>query len=278
LLAQTRFRKKPQNINLYWDVSLSMIERDFKKENAFINSYLKYLGEPTINLITFRNTIKFQKKFTIKKGNTEDLINTLKQLVYDGGTNYDVLLNATKNADAIMLFTDGVAYLSDLNMTKKIPVFIVNSITKTNPNLLNTISERSNGSYIDLNTRSNSEPLLLAKSESFKLLSYGTNSKHLEIYPKPGVSVNSDFSIAGKNFNKGEQLRLNFGNDNDIKQTVLIDLGKTGATSANVKRIWAQKKLNDLEIKSKKNKAQIKAIRLAYNLVTDDTALIVLDM
>jgi hypothetical protein len=278
LLAQTRFRKKPQNINLYWDVSLSMIERDFKKENAFINSYLKYLGEPTINLITFRNTIKFQKKFTIKKGNTEDLINTLKQLVYDGGTNYNVLLNATKNADAIMLFTDGVAYLSDLNMTKKIPVFIVNSITKTNPNLLNTISERSNGSYIDLNTRSNSEPLLLAKSESFKLLSYGTNSKHLEIYPKPGVSVNSDFSIAGKNFNKGEQLRLNFGNDNDIKQTVLIDLGKTGATSANVKRIWAQKKLNDLEIKSKKNKAQIKAIRLAYNLVTDDTALIVLDM
>jgi hypothetical protein len=278
LLAQTRFRKKPQNINLYWDVSLSMIERDFKKENAFINSYLKYLGEPTINLITFRNTIKFQKKFTIKKGNTEDLINTLKQLVYDGGTTYDVLLNATKNADAIMLFTDGVAYLSDLNMTKKIPVFIVNSITKTNPNLLNTISERSNGSYIDLNTRSNSEPLLLAKSESFKLLSYGTNSKHLEIYPKPGVSVNSDFSIAGKNFNKGEQLRLNFGNDNDIKQTVLIDLGKTGATSANVKRIWAQKKLNDLEIKSKKNKAQIKAIRLAYNLVTDDTALIVLDM
>jgi hypothetical protein len=226
LLAQTRFRKKPQNINLYWNVSLSMIERDFKKENAFINSYLKYLGEPTINLITFRNTIKFQKKFTIKKGNTEDLINTLKQLVYDGGTNYNVLLNATKNADAIMLFTDGVAYLSDLNMTKKIPVFIVNSITKTNPNLLNTISERSNGSYIDLNTRSNSEPLLLAKSESFKLLSYGTNSKHLEIYPKPGVSVNSDFSIAGKNFNKGEQLRLNFGNDNDIKQTVLIDLGK----------------------------------------------------
>lgn len=277
LLAQTRFRKKPQNINLYWDVSLSMIERDFEKEKAFINSYLKYLGEPTINLITFSNTIKFQKTFTIKNGNTEDLINTLKHLVYDGGTNYDVLLNATKNADAIMLFTDGMASLSELNMIEKVPVFIVNSITKTNPNLLNTISEKSNGSYIDLNTTSNSEALLLAKSESFKFLSYETNSKHIEVYPKPGVSVNSDFSIAGKNFNKGEQLRLNFGYDNDIKQTVLIDLDKTGATIASVKRIWAQKKLNDLEIKSKENKAQIKAIGLAYNLVTDYTSLIVLD-
>jgi hypothetical protein len=43
-----------------------------------------------------------------------------------------------------MLFSGGMASLSDLNMTKKTPVFIVNSITKTNTNLLNNISERSN--------------------------------------------------------------------------------------------------------------------------------------
>ncbi|EDP72058.1 hypothetical protein FBALC1_13192 [Flavobacteriales bacterium ALC-1] len=276
LSAKTKSREKPKTIHLFWDVSLSMTERDFAKEKAFINSYIKYLNDVTINLVTFSNTIKSQKTFKIKNGNSEDLINTLKHVIYDGGTYYDTLLNITAKADAILLFSDGMASLGELNITKKSPVFIINSITKTNHNLLNSISELSNGSYIDLNTTSNSKALALVKSEPYKFIGFTSYSKNIEVYPKPGVSVNSDFSISGKNFIK-EKMELHFGYGDKIKETVIIDLTDVNSKNDNVKRIWAQKKLNDLEIKSKQNKTQIIKLGLEYKLVTDYTSLIVLD-
>ena len=277
LSADTRLRKKPKTINLYWDVSLSMVERDFKKEKEFLKSYFKYLDNVSVNLVTFSNTIKSDKSFKIKNGNSEDLINELQNVIYDGGTNYDALLSVSKNADAILLFSDGMASLSELNISKKIPTFIVNSIPKSNHSLLNNISEISNGAYIDLNSTSTNEALKSAKNEAFKFLSYESSSKQLEIYPKPGIAVKSDFSISGKNFNKGEKIKLYFGYDNDIKQTVIIDLEKPNTTIDNVKRIWAQKKLNDLELKSKENKTLITKLGIEYKVVTDYTSLIVLD-
>ncbi|WP_229724575.1 VIT domain-containing protein [Winogradskyella forsetii] len=271
-----RLRQKPKTINLYWDISLSMTERDFDKEEAFIKSYLDYLDDVTVNVITFSNTIKSEKQFDIKNGISDDLVNTLKHVVYDGGTNYDALLSVNKHADAILLFSDGIATLSELNFTERTPVFIVNSIVKTNHNLLNNISELSNGAYIDLNTTSNSEALELTKNEPFKFLGFTSYSKNIEIYPTPGISVKSDFSITGKNFTD-EKIKLDFGYGDEITKTVTIDLTKTNVTNEKVKRIWAQKKLNELELKSKENKDQIKKLGLDYNLVTDYTSLIVLD-
>jgi len=276
LSPKPRLRTKPKTINLYWDISLSMTERDFEKEKAFINSYLKHLNNVKVNLITFSNTIKLQKTFNIKNGKSDDLLNTLKQVVYDGGTNYNSLLSVNKNTDAILLFSDGIATLSELNFTQKTPVFIINSIVKTNHNILNNISEISNGAYIDLNTTSNTEALKLTKNEPFKFLGFTSYSKNIEVYPMPGISVNSDFSITGKNF-INEKISLDFGYGNEITKTVIIDLTKTNVTNDKVKRIWAQKKLNELELKSKENKAQIKKLGLDYSLVTDYTSLIVLD-
>jgi len=276
LSTQPRLRVKPKTINLYWDISLSMTERDFGKEKAFIKSYLKHLDDVKVNLLTFSNTIKLQKTFTIKNGKSDDLLDTLEHVVYDGGTNYDALLNISKKADAILMFSDGIATLSELNFTQKTPVFILNSIVKTNHNLLNNISEISNGAYIDLNTTSNTKALELTKNEPFKFLGFTSNSKTIEVYPTPGVSVNSDFSIAGKNF-ISEKVILNFGYGDEITETVTLDLTKSNVTDDKVKRIWAQKKLNALELKSKENKSQIKKLGLDYQLVTDYTSLIVLD-
>lgn len=276
LSPKPKLRTKPKTINLYWDISLSMTERDFEKEKIFIKSYLKHLDNVKVNLITFSNTIKLYETFAIKNGKSDDLLNILEHVVYDGGTNYNSVLSVSKNVDAILLFTDGIATLSELNFSQKTPVFIVNSIVKTNHNLLNNISEISNGAYIDLNTTSNKEALELTKNEPFKFLGFTSYSKNIEVYPMPGTSVNSDFSITGKNF-INEKISLDFGYGDEITETVIIDLTKTNVTNEKVKRIWAQKKLNELELKSKENKGQIKKLGLDYSLVTDYTSLIVLD-
>ena len=46
---------------------------------------------------------------------------------------------------------------------------------------------------------------------------------------------------------------------------------------ANVKRIWAQKKVSELEQNSKENKDEIKELCMKYGLVSDYTSLIVLE-
>jgi len=277
ITSKKRFRYKPEKITLFWDASLSMQERDLKKEVAFLNNYFAYLNNVEVTFISFSNILLSNKKFKIRNGNWSSLEKEISNIVYDGGTNYDIVLNNSSTTETVLIFSDGIASLNTPDFNKNTTTFIVNSIPKSNHSLLKNIAESSNGAYINLNTKTNSEAIDLAKYESYKFLGYSSNSKELEIFPKGPISVTNDFSISGKNFKKDNTLILHFGFNNSIDQKVSINLNDLNTENKNVKRIWAQKKLAGLETNSRKNKADIKTLGLEYSLVTDYTSLIVLD-
>jgi len=277
LSPKNRLRKKPNSITIYWDASLSLQHRDIDKEFVFLEQYFSYLNNVTVQLVTFSNSILTDKSFTVKNGNWKSLKKEIERVIYDGGTNYSILSSHSNNTGVNLLFTDGMATLSNLGLDSSTPVFIINNTIKSNHTGLKRIAEITNGSYINLKTKAISEAISKMKFEPYKFLGYESINKTLEVYPASPVSVSNDFSISGKYLNNVKNIVLKFGYGNEILQRIAIDIEDSKTTHKNLKRIWAQKKLDNLKSDAKKNKHQITDLGKEYSLVTKYTSLIVLE-
>ena len=84
-------------------------------------------------MVLFSNRVHFKKKFILKKGEWSAVKERLKSAVYDGGTCYEDVFPSQDTSDMILCFSDGVATLSSLAVTKNTPVFIVNTKTEGGP-------------------------------------------------------------------------------------------------------------------------------------------------
>ncbi|WP_081979199.1 VIT domain-containing protein [Lacinutrix jangbogonensis] len=273
--TEKRARKKSKTITIFWDVSLSMENRDLEKEISFLNDYLKHLGDVKVKLVSFSNTIIKEKAFKIENGNWTNLKMELANSIYDGGTSYSNLFNSI-DTDEILLFSDGMRNLSALSAKTSQPFFVINSIIKGNHAKLNTIAEASNGKYINLKNTSVSDAIDEIIYQSFKFLGASVNNKSIEFYPNKPTTVSNDFSISGKGFKVNDVITLNFGYGNDSTQKEQITI-TNDIENQLVKRIWAQQKLNILQQKSEENKDQIITHSKKYNVISNHTSLIVLE-
>ncbi|MEC3906648.1 VIT domain-containing protein [Tamlana sp. 2201CG12-4] len=277
LSSQKKLRLKPKKITVFWDASLSMEDRDLNKELNLLESYFNYIGDVSVEYISFSNTIHKRKNFKVVNGNWKALRKELLSITYDGGTAYNIIGDLGGESDVKLLFSDGITSLSKTELNVDKPLFIINSLTKSNYSVLNHLAESSNGSYINMNTQSNSEAVKSLKFEPYKFLGFRSNSKTLQVFPKGPISVSSDFSLSGKNVKKGDKIFLEFGYNNEVIKTIPIVIKDIERQNKAAERIWAQKKLNDLQIDSRENKAKIIKLGVDYGLVTDYTSLIILE-
>jgi tetratricopeptide (TPR) repeat protein len=272
-----KLRERPQSITLFWDASLSMKQRDLEKEITFLDYYFSTFKNLAVQLVVFSNTIQSDTEFRISNGDWSTLKKMLKKVIYDGGTNYKIIASYKNKADANLLFTDGIATLSESDIPSTSPFFIINTNVKSNHKALKIITEASDGSYINLQTTTPEEAIEKVKNQPYKFLGYETKVKNIEIYPVAPISIHNDFSLAGKNLRHKATIVLKFGYGNTVTKKIPIAIDPATATHRDVKRIWAQKKIGYLETDAQKNKTLIAHLGKAYSLVTDFTSLIVLD-
>ena len=277
LTPENILREKPKEITLYWDSSLSMKDRDLEKELSFLNEYFSYLNNLNVRFISFSNIVISDMKFIVRDGRWDFLNEEIRNVIYDGGTSFNNLSDIKDDADIKLLFSDGISTLSDLALESNKPIFIINSLIKSNHRAMNQFAEKTNGAYINLKIQSLAGALGNLKFESYKFLGYESNNKNLEVYPKLPQSVSYDFSISGKEFKDGETIILNFGYGNQVKERSSITLKNNEISNEQIKRIWAQKKLDFLEIDTKSNESEITNLAKKYSLVSDFTSLIVLE-
>ena len=146
-----KYKRKPKNIELYWDSSYSMRNRDIKTEFALLDAFFEYLQNVNVTLIDFSNTVKSKEKFSVKKGDWTQIKLELEDKSYDGGTSYKNILSTNHKTDICLLFTDGLDNLGKFNNTFKKPVYVVNSLVTSNHNYLDQICISSGGNYLNLN-------------------------------------------------------------------------------------------------------------------------------
>ena len=71
-------------------------------------------------------------------------------------------------------------------------------------------------------------------------------------------------------------LLFGYGNKASIEKTVRLD-ARNAASQGNIHRVWAQKKINELDMRYEKNKAELTELGEQFGIVTRNTSLIVLE-
>ncbi|RZL37320.1 MAG: DUF2135 domain-containing protein [Pedobacter sp.] len=93
------------------------------------------------------------------------------------------------------------------------------------------------------------------------------------------VNVNGHLAVAGilSEFSTNVILQFGYGNTVVNEQSVRLDPNAQSLASVNVSRIWAQKKIAEMDIQYELNKDDISVLSKQFGIVTRNTSLIVLE-
>jgi tetratricopeptide (TPR) repeat protein len=269
-------KEVPRSIAIFWDNSYSASNRNIAKELNLLKLYLNSLSKNTkVSVVAFNYSTTEPKTFISKE--TNEIISYIKALENDGATCLDEI-SFTNNVDEILLFSDGINTIGmDKISTPKVSVFGIASSVGSNYSLLNQICTRTKGEFIDLTTITIERALQLLTTDEEKFLSCNYNSNNIkEVYPNLPTRVDNHFNIVGILIQDSAEITVNFGNKSDITQTKTYTISKNKSSPA-VARVWATKKIADLDFKYERNKDEIFTLSQKHNIITKNTAMLVLD-
>ncbi len=272
---QAQLKRKPKEISVFWDVSLSQKSKEITKEMALLERYLQELQNVKVNLIVFSNVVVKKETFSIKNGAIKGIKEMLDVIPYDGATSFSQAILKQYQSKENLLFTNGIFNFKKETVSFKNPVYIINSNTVANHVENKRIAQATAGRYINLNRFTEEEALQQLLNEPYRFLGYQSRSTFEATFPAKGTVVNENFTFVGRSKN-ATQITLLFGYGKKVEDQYKINLDQKGESDL-VKRIWAKKKLTELNQNHKENKQKIIAHALENQLITQYTSLIVLD-
>ncbi|WP_130736464.1 VIT domain-containing protein [Flavobacterium sp. J27] len=276
--TEKKAKKMPQSIGLFWDASLSSTKRDLKKELELLDAYFKELRNVEVTLYATGFTFEKIADFTITNGNWSALRTALEQVTYDGGTRFSEIVFPKK--DEILFFTDGLSTLSEAVLPEtKQPIYTITSSVTADYAFLNYNAMKTSGAFVNLNQLTTKAALdrLLYKN----LVFYGVKNEGtvVEVFPMKGTAVTDHFSISGISLVPSNEITLLFGYDSHsiMEKKIQLDVKSNAITEISVEKLWAQKKIANLEIQYEKNAEEIETLGKKYGIITPNTSLIVLE-
>lgn len=273
--SNLKSKKKPNRIQLLWDISYSMSFRNKEMEFQLLDKYFKYLNKVDVDLILFNVKNKGKLNFKIINGDWKELKQKLNSAVYDGATSYKVL-SSKFNCDEILLFSDGLVNFSANQDKLKIPVYTISSKTSANYSLLKKIAQNSGGNYLNLIKKDLNKAMNQLNSQNYKFLGIKRNKNISEIYPKKHTNISGTFSVSGK-FKQDTTIELLFGYANEVEDSFKVVVNKSSNKTPLIRRLWAKQKLEYLSDSKEENKDEIIALGKGYKLISDYTSMIILD-
>ncbi|KAF2335769.1 TonB-dependent receptor [Flavobacterium daemonense] len=271
-------KKTPASIGLIWDNSLSCKNRDLKKELDLLDAYFQKIKNTKVTLYFLNYTFEKQKEFVISNGNWSELKTVLENTKYDGGTRYSQI--SFENQDEFLFFSDGLSSLSEnlLPKTRK-PLYTITSSVSADFAFLNFSSTKTGGNFINLNQVNSETALDKLTNSSLKFLGIKENLTVTDLFPMEGTSVSGNFSFSGISLNPKNEITLLFGYGNEavLERKITLDVAAQNAGDINVEKLWAQKKIANLELQYTKNADEIELLGKKFGIVTKNTSLIVLE-
>jgi len=270
----------PHKIGILWDASLSAVGRDTKKEFALLDAYFKKVNNVEVTLVMFSNSILKTKTYGINKGNWSELQSELERTTYDGATDLGNINLSHYNVDEFLLMSDGNQTLGDkTSKLTKTPVYCINSSVTADYSNLKLIALKSGGDFIDLVNNDNDRALLSLTTQSLRFLGVKSSEQTEENYPSLPVTVGRAFTVAGVTRTPSQTITLQYGFGNKVsyEKTVALNLSKDLVEGVDVAKLWAQKKIDELDINYNANRQDIESLGKRYGIVTRNTSLIVLE-
>ncbi len=277
--TQSRPRQWSNQIGLIWDTSLSGLQRDTKKELELLEKIIKQKQNLTIQLGLLNNGFKQAGTFNILNGNWAMLKNKLENLIYDGGTNFSAVNTQAFQADEYLLFSDGLSTFGPNVIAINKPVHTISTALKADYSTLKYISQKTGGEFINLNAVAVNDGFKQLNEQNLKFLGIKNGSDVRQTYPSVHVNINGNFSLAGilNGINTTFILQFGYGNAVVSEQEVRLNGTEHTFNSINVSRVWAQKKIAEMDIQYEANKDDISVLSKQFGIVTRNTSLIVLE-
>jgi tetratricopeptide (TPR) repeat protein len=276
----TRPKKMPSTLCLLWDVSGSGKLRNVTKELEILDTYFKKLGKAQIKLVTFSNEIHLEKDFEINSGNWQALKSSLEAQQFDGATQLGAIDLNKYNVEEVLFCSDGLSTFGEAEIKlSKAPIFSISSSQSADYSMLKYISQTSGGSFINLLKDTKEQAIKTLSTQAYHFINASSKIGEVtQLYPSIPTDVKKTFAMSGKMKGLESEVILNFGFGNEIVYTTSVKIKKETTTKVNfVKRIWAEKKINELDLRYEKNKGDITELGKANSIVTRNTSLIVLD-
>lgn len=271
-------KKNPGSIGLIWDNSLSAKTRDLRKELNLLDAYFQKIKNTKVILYLLNYTFEKQKEFVISNGNWDELKTILQNTKYDGGTRF--LQINLPNHDEYLLFSDGLSSLSENNLpqTKK-SVYTITSSVSADFAFLNFSSMQTGGNFINLNQLNLENALDKLTNNNLKFLGIKENYTVTDLYPMTGSSVSGSFSFSGISLNPKNEITLLFGYENGavLERKITLDASVQKTEDVNIEKLWAQKKIANLDLQYAKNSEEIELLGKKFGIITKNTSLIVLE-
>ncbi|MDR3001726.1 MAG: DUF2135 domain-containing protein [Fibromonadaceae bacterium] len=273
----TRKKQWDNNLAIIWDVSLSASQRNWQKEIEMLNILFAKKKKTNIHLYFLNN--KFKK---IESGSWDKLKNILETAVFDGGTDFSQINLNDIAGKEILFFSDGISTLSDAdflkNANEKRPVHSIVSTPKADYSTMRLIASKTKGKFINLNALSSEQLKDELLNETLQFL--GTEHENVirEVYPSIASPVYGNFSVAGISDKNNAELTLLFGFGDKVEKKIKVKLdSKSASSQGNIYRVWAQKKITELDLNYEENHAELTELGKQFGIVTRNTSLIVLE-
>jgi tetratricopeptide (TPR) repeat protein len=297
-----------KTICILWDASLS---RSNSKENRLLefnalkkifDSWLNSLNQIEILLIIFRNNMDEPISFKLERNNSNEFFKIFEDLPYDGATNLSQLstINLSQTINYYFLVSDCISTMNNDVMQEnflanfRAPLWIINGNNLHEPidsDLIRYLTEYNQygGGYLNrekLELNSN-DLITLIQTIQIKYIQIHSKSILQQIYPSKSISIplNSDrFLLVGQipipsPLPNSIDFELEFSMNNQIARvSVSLDILSNKSNHFGlIRRLWAQEKINELNIFKEKNKSEILSIGLEYSIVSHFTSLLVLE-
>lgn len=270
----------PKKITILWDASRSGASRNTEKELQLLDEYFDKLSDVAVTLVTFRNAAQEPQSFGIHDGQWDRLKSVLQNTVYDGATQFGSLDLKKYPGDEFLLFSDGHSTFGS-NQWKGggTPVYAIVTTPKADFPFLRTITQVSGGELINLLTSSATEAREQLLFQSLYFMGVKAAANLEETYPSLPTPVVNSLSIAGISYQPTQRLVLQFGYGGKVtsESVINLDFAKQHTTQLDLSRIWAQKKIAELDGRFDDNKVEIEQLGRRYGIVTRNTSLIVLE-
>ncbi|HWB90499.1 MAG TPA: VIT domain-containing protein [Puia sp.] len=278
---QERIAKpSPRHITLLWDASLSGLRRDRKKEFELLDAYFEHFHDMDVDLIPFSNTVGEVRRFTVQHADWQALKKALEDIVYDGGTQFGALHLNDHPCDEFLLFSDGHStFGSDQAILSKTPVYAVTAAADADFPFLRSLSGRTGGELVDLGNMSMKQASDLLCYQTLKFLGVRSDHGLEESYPSQPVTISGALTVAGICDLPARDIVLQYGYGNTVARAekITLDYPRQQASGVDLERIWAEKKIAELDMRFEENKDEIRHLGKRYGIVTRNTSLLVLE-
>jgi Ca-activated chloride channel family protein len=270
----------PHHITLLWDVSLSGLKRDRKKEFDLLDAYFAKLGNVDVDVVPFSNAIGSVIRATVHNGDWQSLRKGLENMVYDGGTQFGALRLNDYPCEEFLLFSDGHSnFGSDRIQTNGRPLYAVVAAAEADFPFLQSLAEGTGGELIDLNNLSIAKGRDLLCYRNLQFLGVRHSEDLDESYPSVPTTLNGGLTVCGICYKPAKELVLQYGYGDKVvrEEKVVLDFPRQQSAETDVSRVWAEKKIAELDRRYEDNKDEIRHLGRSYGIVTRNTSLVVLE-